>query len=175
MKNFISEYVEYALPQTAASRKYHIFMAYMLVSQCIGTKATYHGFGGVKSPNLWINVLGPSSMGFKSTVLRIGSDLLHEVFADMPYRLPNDGSSESFIECLDIQRKGIILSDEFVNLLQWMEKDYSWSLLGLLTNLYDQPRNYIRRVGTRDKAKTYNLGGVFINAIQLRRTPQRRL
>lgn len=172
MKNFIEEYVSYAEPQTAASRKYHVFMAYSILSQVIGRRALYHGFGGMKGPNLWFAILGPSSMGFKSTVLRIGSDILFEVYKGVigdhiPYRLPNGGSYESFVECVDIQREGIILSDEFVNLLQWMEKDYSRELMTLLTSLYDQPPTFTRRVGTRDKAKTYDLGSTYVNIFSL--------
>lgn len=161
--NFIEEYMKYAEPQTSAPRVYHYYMAYSILSLIIGRRATYHGFGGEKGPNLWFIILGPSSVSHKSTVLRIGSRLLQYVYADNSFSYPNDGSKEGFIETLSAQSSGIIHADEFLSFLSWIDRDYNSGLMSLLTNLYDQPSFYSRKIGTGDKSKTYTIQNPYIN------------
>ena len=164
---FIDRYLEYATPQTGAPRQYHFYAAYAILATVIGRRATYHGAGGAKGPNLWMVILGPSSMAYKSTVTNIMSGVLREFYEPQAkeFLLPSSGSFESFVEVLSERSQGILINDEFVSVLDWMDKKYNGELTGLLTKLYDYgSHTFTRRVGTRKNAQTYTITDPFINA-----------
>lgn len=165
--NFIDQYLEYATPQTGAPRQYHFYAAYAILSTVIGKRATYHGAGGAKGPNLWMVILGPSSMAYKSTVTNIMSGVLREFYEPKTkeFMLPSSGSYESFVEILSERPQGILIKDEFISIIDWINKTYNSELLGLLTTLYDfGSHSLTRRVGTRQKAQTYTITEPFVNA-----------
>lgn len=164
---FIQKYLDYASPQTGAPRQYHFYAAYAILSTLIGRRATYHGAGGAKGPNLWMVILGPSSMAYKSTVTNIAVGLLRNYYEPLAKEvmIPSSGSYESFVEALVERPQGIMVNDEFVSIMDWINKDYNGELLGLLTKLYDYgAKTFTRRVGTRSKAQTYTITEPFINA-----------
>lgn len=164
---FINDYLDYATPQTGAPRQYHFYAAYAILATVIGKRATYHGAGGPKGPNLWMVVLGPSSMAYKSTVTNIMSNILRDFYEPkaLSFSLPSSGSYESFIEILSERPQGIIINDEFVSAIDWMNKTYNGELTGLLTKIYDYGAHTLtRRVGTRAKAQTYTITDPFVNA-----------
>jgi hypothetical protein len=162
--NFIEKYMKYAEPQTGAPRIYHYYMAYALLAQVIGKRATYHGAGGAKGTNLWFMVIGPSSMTYKSSVCKIGINLLTSAFPTEEIIKPHDGSYEAFMEDLELKGSGTIFQDELVNLMGWMERSYNAALMGTLTSLYDYGgETYRRKVGTRDKKRTFTITDPCLN------------
>jgi len=164
--DFIKTYMKYAEAQTGAPRIFHYYMAYAILAQVIGRRATFHRAGGPKATNFWFLLIGPSSMSYKSTALNIAKNILRIVYAKTDIILPHDGSYEGFIEHLEGQPQGIILHDELINFMAWMERSYNVGLMGLLTSLYDNMKEtFTRRVGTRDKKKTYVIKEPFLNIV----------
>ncbi len=165
--NFIQKYMKYAEPQTGAPRIFHYYMGYALLAQVVNRRATYGGAGGAKGCNLWFILIGPSSLAFKSTVYRIGVDILKEVFRDAPHNimLPSSGSVEAFVERLAEDPFGIIAREEFAALMEWADRSYNSGLFQLLTEIYDFNGSYHHRVGTRDKKKDYAITDPFVNIV----------
>lgn len=162
--NFVERYMKFAEPLTEAPRTFHFYMAYVILSQVIGRRLYYEGAGSFPlSPNLWVVLIGASSITKKSTTLRIATDhVMRHIFAD-EFRVAAEGSHEGFMEDLEKKPSCLIAHAEFANLMGWLNKDYNASLLGALTDLYDQPLVYRRRVGTRKDARTYEIKEPFIN------------
>lgn len=165
--NLVERYVKMATPLTEAPRSFHYYLAYAVLSTALGRRLVYHGAGSFPmGPNIWLILLGPSSMAKKSTTLRIATDhVLREVFKDKPFKYPSEGSHESLIELMSERPQGLMTHAEFANLMSWLKRDYNNGLMGVLTDLYDQPHDYTRRVGTRDKAKTYTIASPFLNIV----------
>lgn len=164
---FIQKYLDFASPQTGAPRQYHFYAAYAILSTLIGRRATYHGAGGAKGPNLWMVILGPSSMAYKSTVTNIMAGVLRQFYEPRAkeFILPSSGSYESFVEVLSERPQGILINDEFVSIIDWINKKYNAEMTGLLTKIYDYGANTLtRRVGTRKNAQTYTITDPFVNA-----------
>lgn len=163
--NFVERYTEFAQPLTEASRRFHYYIGYLMLSQAVERKAWYMGAGSFPlSPCLWIIFIGPSSMTKKSTALRIGMRyILGPVFEGIHLKYPSEGSHESFVELLADQPKGIIIHSEFASFMNWLNRDYNSALLPMLTDLYDLPENYVRRVGTRSKMEIFTITEPFIN------------
>lgn len=166
--NFIEKYEKFANPLTEASRVFHNYMAYMILSQAIGRKVFYRGAGSFPlSPCLWVIIIGPSSRTKKTTTIRIATEyILKNAFGpDHEFVYPAEGSHESFIELLTMRPQGMVLHTEFANFMNWLSRDYNAALMPVLTHIYDQPAEYTRRVGTRDKAKTYTISRPYVNIL----------
>jgi hypothetical protein len=175
--NFVDKYVKFAEPLTESPKIMHYYMAYMLLSTAIGRKMWYSGHGSMPvSPNLWMIFIGPSSMTKKTTMLNIGiRHILEVAFANtlaktdsgepiqVPVKYQIDGSRENFLESMSANSHGIICHSEFANLMSWMSREYNTGLVGIMTDLYDQPREYSRKVGTGPKARTYVIEKPYIN------------
>lgn len=170
MKNFVDKYVDYAGELTEAPRVFHYYMAYMILSLVVGKKAICNYSDYNCGPNLWMVFIGASSTARKSSSWKIGMGILKEVFAtelNQPF-IHSDGSYEAWIETLDAKKDAegvarvLMVFDEYKRLHDWITRDYSSPLETLLTSAYDQTE-IARRVGTRDKAKTYLIPHPYIN------------
>lgn len=171
--NFIDKYVAYASRLTEAPKIFHYYMGYMLLSQVVGKKAICNYADYNCGPNLWMVMIGPSSMARKSTAWKIGINLLREVYltdTGPSYQLPNDGSYESWIEALhakldnDGVAQGLMVFDEYKRLHDWISRDYSAPLETLFTSAYDQT-DIKRRVGTREKAREFYIPSPYLNIV----------
>jgi len=167
--NFVEKYMKFAEPLTEAPRRFHYYMAYMLLSCAVGKRAWNCGSGSFNiSPNLWMIFIGPSSMTKKSTMLNIGiRHILKEVnMGDIQdFRYQSEGSYEAFVETVALNPQGIIAHSEFATFMGWVNKDYNGSLSSLLTDLFDQPDTYRRTVGTRKKRETFVINNPFLNIV----------
>ena len=166
--DFIDKYIKFADPLTEASRVFHNYMAYIIVSQAIERKIFYKGAGSFSlSPCLWMIIIGPSSRTKKTTTIRIATEyILQEAMGpEKDFIYPAEGSHESFVELLSKQPHGLILHSEFSSFMNWLHREYNAALTPFLTQLYDQPTVYKRRVGTREKAKEYIIENPFINIL----------
>ena len=165
--NFVEKYLSFAEPLTEAPRTFHYYMGYMILSMGVGRRVRYSRAGSLSmAPNLWMIFLGTSSLTKKSTTLRIGTEhVLRHVFKEMPFKYPAEGSHEAFVELMSERPEGLMAHSEFASLMNWLRRDYNSGLMSLLTDLYDQQPDYERRVGTRDKKKSFVIKNPFVNIV----------
>lgn len=104
-------------------------------------------------PNIWIMLVGQSTILRKSTSLDIGTSALRSLNAEKPDRhfiLPNDGSFAGFLECLKVEKNGVLKHSEVASLLENMNKGYNLSMKSLFTDFFDVPpfhKIYIKETG----------------------------
>lgn len=156
MKNVIEKYMQMAEPLTEAPRLFHFYLGHLVVSMALGQRVRYVGAGSFPLyPNLWLALIGPSSLTKKSTTLRIATEHTLRRYFEGAFLCASEGSQESMMEYLEKNPLSLIAHDEFANLVSWLTREYNLGLMGVLTNLYDCPPEYRRRVGTRDKAREF--------------------
>jgi hypothetical protein len=102
---------------------------------------------GYLFPNLWIVLLAPSSLYRKSTALSIGARLINDARPGLA--LPSEWSHESLIAQMQEQSHGYMTCYEFKTLMGLLSKDYNAGAQALLTELYDCPSSYSRKLGTK--------------------------
>jgi len=150
VNQFIDDYIKFASPLTEAPRRFHYYMAYLILSSVVKRNCTYAGSGSFDlSPNLWFIFIGKSSITKKSTMLNIGiRHILESVVVNENERwvLQTDGSKEAFIESLSLNPSGIIVHSEFANFAGWMERQYNLGIMSILMDLYDQPNAYVTKL-----------------------------
>ena len=172
MKTFVEKYVDYASKLTEAPRIFHYYMAYMMLSNVVGKRAicNYSDYGA--GPNLWMVFIGASSTARKSSSWKIGLDILEKANAGDLHktRIHSDGSYEAWIEALaervdkDGVARAMLVFDEYKRLHDWITRDYSSPLETIFTSAYDQTE-LTRRVGTRDKGRTFTIPHPYINIV----------
>lgn len=96
-------------------------------------------------PNVWIMLVGSSTLVRKSTSLNTGLhfNLLFDAEnPDRHFRLPDDGSLAAFLEVLANEKKGVLRHSEVATLLNIMSKGYNVSMKALFTDFFDVPGTY---------------------------------
>lgn len=141
--DFIGDFTDYARESTDAPKIYHRFMAYGTVSAVVG-RNVYLPFGSqMVYPNLWIILIGKSSVLHKSTCLNYARDLIREVRSDIV--LPNEFTPEKLVNLLGASPQGVFIWDEMASFLGQVGKDYMAGGKEILTHLYDCPPIYTRK------------------------------
>lgn len=145
--SFISEYKEWAMEATDAVEQYHELSAAILLSSVIAGGIKLHTTYGEMVPNLWGLVLGDSTLTRKTTAMRMAMDIVNDVDSDI--LLATDGSAEGLLTGLSGRpgQTSIFYKDEvsgFVDSIN--KKDYLAGMPETLTQLYDVPRLYTRRL-----------------------------
>jgi len=180
MPGFIENYVAWATETTDAPPVYHTWGAYSALAAAVGRKILIR-YGSINmAPNLYIAILGPSSVFRKSTALYLSRAIACCAGA---YRLPDEGSVEGFLGSLRDHPEGVLYYSELASLLAQFSREYSSALQPLLTDLYDSPESYTRKLKNEeiqvdrpcvnilaastlewllDKAKVTNFSGGFL-------------
>jgi hypothetical protein len=92
----------------------------------------------------------------KSTTLRIATEhILKNFFESSDFIYPLDGSRESLIESMAKNPRGMIVHDEFANLMSWLDRDYNAGLISILTTLYNSI-NYTKKIKSDSEPKIIN-------------------
>ena len=135
---FVSDFIGYVQSQTDAPLEYAEAAALVLVS--IGgyrCKAQLAPYPGGLSNNLYVLLVGPTTVSRKSTVQRIASNLIKAVMP--PSVLPNRSTTEALIKSLS-NRSGVPsvwAPDEFgVTLAQIYQRDFMAGLEEMLLTVY---------------------------------------
>lgn len=136
--HFVSRFVNYVAAQTDAPLEYAEAAALTLLSiagyRCKSALAPYPG--GL-SNNLYILLVGPTTVSRKSTVQRITSNIIKAVMP--PSVLPNRATTEALIKAL-AQRSGVPsvwAPDEFgITLAEIYNRDYMRGLEEMLLTVY---------------------------------------
>lgn len=147
--NFTDRYTKWAESFTDAPVIFHRFVAYWVLSTLIGRRVWMHLGDEWLFPNLWMVVLAPSSFYRKSTALSIGQRIVEAVSPGL--RLPSEWSEESLIaQMAKGQAHGAMVCYEFKGLLATLQKDYNRGAQSLLTELYDNPPDFVRKKGVEE-------------------------
>jgi hypothetical protein len=118
-------------------------MAYAIVGIILGRKVWFP-FGAQNIfPNFYMTLIAPSSVFRKSTALSIASRVIRTI--DYQKILPAEFSQERLIDLLSVTPSGAFIFYEFKTLLGLLEKDYMQGTKAFLTELYDNPEEYMRK------------------------------
>ena len=144
---FLCEYIDCFSAQTDAPKIYHLMMAYFSLAVAIGPRVYFHLAGDKLYPNLWIVLIGGSSLFRKTTALNKSRAIINKL--DPKMILPSDFTVEALLEYLSNSPQGAFYHPEFRTLYGMLSKDYMSGAKALLTELYDSPDEYRRE--TRSK------------------------
>jgi hypothetical protein len=148
MSNFLEKYIEFCCDLTDAPKRFHEFMGYVILGVLLG-RDVYLPFGAEDIfPNFYLALIAPSSRYRKTTALKIASKLIRLV--DTYKVLPSEFSQEKLVEILQLQNSGAFIFYEFKTLLGILEKDYMQGCKAFLTELFDNPDQYVRRTKAQD-------------------------
>lgn len=146
-KSFIEEYKEWAVEATDAVEQYHELSAAILLSSVIAGGVRLNTSYGEMVPNLWGLILGDSTLTRKTTAMRMAMDIVTDVDSDII--LATDGSAEGLLSGLSNRpgQTSIFYKDEVSGFVDSINrKDYLAGMPETLTQLYDVPRLYTRRL-----------------------------
>lgn len=148
--SFIADYTAYASEFTDAPPIFHHRMALMAISIALNRKVGLRQGYGHLYPNLWMILLAPSGFYHKSYAITTAVNLIKRVNPGLI--LPDDFSREGLIEELALGPKRLLISYEFQTLMGVLGRDYMGGAKALLTELFDNPHDYVRKLKTQ-KAK----------------------
>lgn len=147
-RGFLKGYCDYASELTDAPEHYHLFTGHSVLSATLG-RNVYIPFGAQKIfPNLWVILLAPSSVFRKSTAMSLGRSILNKM--DDSLILPNEFTPESLLAGLSDKTQGIFLWSEFGGALSCFERSYMIGMKETLTDLYDCPPVYKRKLKSEE-------------------------
>jgi hypothetical protein len=145
---FLRDYYDYASELTDAPEHYHLFVGHSILSAVLG-RNVFIPFGAQKIfPNLWVILLAPSSVFRKSTCIHMGRDILHKL--DDSLIQANEFTPESLLAGLVDKPHGIFLWSEFGGALSCFERSYMVGMKETLTDLYDCPPIYKRKLREKE-------------------------
>lgn len=164
---FLDLYNSYASDQTDAPKLYHQAMGYMVLSSIVNKKV-WVPFGSYKLyPNLYLLIIGPSSLHRKSWSQKIGLRLIREIYPE--FEIQETSSRESFISEISENERtpfgtGIIAIDELKGFMDRVKSSrFFGGFLQDLSSIYDG-NDIRRRVGVEAKTKeNYKVEDPFLN------------
>jgi len=160
VSNFIDAFLDYAQDVTDAPKEFLKFGALMLISSVL-EKKVFLRFGDKRLyPNLWVLFIAPSSLFRKSTSISIVKNLLVRI-NEGKYILPNEFTPEALLEILAKENAGTIFWSEFAMVLNSFERKYMLGMKELLTDLFDCPEVYVRKI----KGKNCRVEEPFLNIL----------
>ena len=148
--SFVDEYREWGAESTDASPQYHDLTAFMTLSALIGANIKLETTYGTLRPNLWGLILGESSLDRKTTVIRMGLDIVD--FIDGDTLLASDASVEGLFTALQprSRRTSVFYRDEVSGLFsQFQNQKYMSAMPEALAQLYDCPPRLTRSLAKR--------------------------
>lgn len=146
-ETFVDRYILWGTEATDAVAEYHEVCAFVLLSAVLGGNLKLNTSYGALIPNIWALILGDSTLTRKTTAMRMAIDLLGDV--DRELLLATDGSAEGLLTGLSGRpgRVSIFFKDEVSGFIDSINrKDYLAGMRETLTQLYDVPEFYTRRL-----------------------------
>jgi len=144
---FLDIYQAYAEEITDASPDYHRFMGFSTMAAILRNKVWLPWGDTRLYPNLWIILLGESTIDHKTTAIMISKRLLDRYDSKLLY--PNEFSYERLVMMLSKRPCGAFYFSEFKTFLGLLNRDYMQGARGLIADLYDAPEKYDREL-TKD-------------------------
>jgi len=128
-------------PLTDAPEIYHIFNFLTVIGALL--KDNIHlQFSNLKIyPNLWMVLIGRSSLYRKSTAIKLAIDIVSKT--NKKLLLPSEFSLEKLFSVLSEQNTGVFWIDEFSNFFSQFHRTYMQGGLSFFVELYDKA--YLKR------------------------------
>jgi len=146
-KSFIDEYREWGLKATDAPGQYHDLSGFILLSALLaGNIRCDTNYGSVR-PNLWGLIVGDSTLTRKSTAMRMATEII--AFIDKDILIASEGSMEGILNELGLRpgKTSVFFRDEVTGFFDsTRKKDYLAGMPELMTQLYDVPHFFTRRL-----------------------------
>jgi len=170
--NFIQEFIRYGETVTDSYPDYWFASGLYCISVVVNRNAVVKLRQGPIYPNVWINILGLSSLARKSTAIDKADLTITAANIDSSCKMPDEFSPEAMIEMLDRQPRAYMIKDESAGLLAVMKKDYMRGLKDALMQLYDgKDINRELRTSRRKSDKTsFQVKNPYLN-LMLATTP----
>lgn len=130
----IEKYVEYGHKCTKTDDEFHRFCGYVLVSQTVVDRLVMRLPHGTYRPNLWLLLIGPSTLSRKTTAMYLAMEILEE--AGLENFMPTDFSPEGLIDFMEKMPRGYMWLDEVSSLFASSRKDYMSGSKELMMKLY---------------------------------------
>ena len=141
----LKDYVNYWRPTTDAPSIYLVSGALITTASLMRSRV-FVSFGGQPlHPNLWILLLGPSSLFRKTTCINKARSTIANLSPEL--LMPEEFSREALVRHLSAQPSGLVTASEFSGTLATLSRDYMAGTKELLADLYDAPPTYSRIVG----------------------------
>lgn len=144
---WVDRYRLWASQATDAVETFHDLAGFITLSAVLSQGITLKVEYGDMRPNLWGLILGDSTLTRKTTAMRMATDLIAEIDKDI--LLATDGSVEGLLTGLSLRpnRASIYFRDEVSGFFSTIKKkDYLSGMPETLTQLYDAPAFYSRRL-----------------------------
>jgi len=143
MGTWIDDYVAWASEATDAPAVYHRWGAYSAISAALGRRLAIQTGAHPVYPNLYVLLLGQSSIMRKSTAIalsrRVVRGLVSYAGKELVHIMADEGSCEGMFNYWVQHPTSIMYQSEMSSLLSMFRRDYSSGLLPTLTDLYDCP------------------------------------
>lgn len=154
--HFVTAWVEHCARRVDAAYEYHEAVALVALAQAsAGIKPVLSAWPKGLRTNLYVLIVGDSTVSRKSTAINFGRMLLEEAIGD--YELPDAGSPEGWVEQI-AKRPGqptLWAVDEFGQMLEDLErKPASQGLRKVLLEVYDGKDHRHQRVDKRVRGET---------------------
>lgn len=143
---FLYDYVRFAASATDAPEVFHPFCGLVALSAFVGRRIWLPFGDGEIYPNIWAVLVSGSSFFRKTSSLMIALRMLREVTEAGTLILPNEFSPEVLVSNLADQSNGLFVWSEIKSALSMMERSYMAGTKELLTELYDCPDFYHRKL-----------------------------
>jgi hypothetical protein len=166
--NFVSRMMGYGIAISDAYAVYW-FMAAMYALAVAADKKIFFSLSMDKIyTNLYIYILGDSTLARKTTAVKKLWELLVAVFGERieNARVPNEFSPEAFVEHMDEFNHAPWIRDEAAGVLSMMKKEYMRTFKDTLMQLYDCTKiTRMLRTSQRKADKTrFNVSDPYLNA-----------
>lgn len=135
MRNWISEYAEFAAECTDAPPAYHRYVAMTLIGTILGNRLHFTFGYDELMPNIWLVLVGESTFTHKSASMKIGRKILMKAAKHLIY--PTSFSPEGLYKMVEKQNYGSMFIDEFGAFLGRFKRKYMEAAKEDFTELFD--------------------------------------
>jgi uncharacterized protein DUF3987 len=136
---FVERYIKWASAQNDAPVAYHEAGAFFILSALLSGGVSLESSIGVIELNLWMMILGSTTLTRKTTAMRQAVRMAEEI-DDNVILATEEGSVEGILDSLQRRpkRPSVFYRDEIAGMLKGMaRKDYLAGMLETFTKLYD--------------------------------------
>ncbi len=141
---FIKDFIEVLNKKTDASLAFKLFCGIVLVGVALGRRIWFPYGGKNLYPNLYVCLLGESGISRKSTCINIVKKVISHFEENLI--VSDQYSPERLFKDLSERSQAIFLYSEFAAVLKYFERSYMVGMKECLTELYDCPPKYRRRL-----------------------------
>lgn len=146
-ESIIDQYKDWAVEATDAVPEYHELACTILLSSLLSSGLFLKTSFGTVIPNLWGLILGDSTLTRKTTAMKMAMEFVSDI--DRELVVATDGSVEGVLTAI-ASRPGqvsVFFKDEVAGFIDSINrKDYLAGMPETLTQLYDVPEFYTRRL-----------------------------